>query len=327
VRVRPTRPTRLARTLAGAAAGLLTDRLLGEPSIEPHPVAMYGSLMTRLEGRIWQDSRGRGATYAATGIAFGAGLGALGGTTFIGTTTATYLSVAGRELADAARAVQGALAVGDLEGARAGLPALVGRDPTGLGEAEIARAVVESVAENTVDAIVAPALWGALGGAPGTLAYRAVNTLDAMVGHHNARYENFGRAGARLDDAANYLPARVSALAVMACRPRRAAAVWRAVRRDAAGHPSPNAGVAEAAFAAALDLQLGGSNRYGNRVEQRARLGAGRAPDAGDIGRAVRLSRDATLALAAGLAAGAVGITGLAARRGRADRRPARRAA
>src|SRR5680860_946647 len=117
VRVRPTRPTRLARTLAGAAAGLLTDRLLGEPSIEPHPVAMYGSLMTRLEGRIWQDSRGRGATYAATGIAFGAGLGALGGTTFIGTTTATYLSVAGRELADAARAVQGALAVGDLEGA------------------------------------------------------------------------------------------------------------------------------------------------------------------------------------------------------------------
>src|SRR5204862_659388 len=197
-----------------------------------------------------------------------------------------------------ARRVAQALDLGGLETARAALPALVGRDPAGLDEREIARAVVESVAENTVDAVVAPAFWAAICGAPGALGYRAVNTLDAMVGHRSARYRAYGWASARLDDAAGYLPARLTAALVAGVRPGRAAAIWQAVRRQAPAHPSPNAGVAEAAFAAALGLRLGGENRYGDRVEVRPALGTGRPPEAADIPRAISLSKQVTLALA-----------------------------
>jgi adenosylcobinamide-phosphate synthase len=163
--------------------------------------------------------------------------------------------------------------------------------------------VVESVAENTVDAIVAPALWAAAAGAPGVLAHRAVNTMDAMVGHRSARYERYGWAAARLDDAMAWVPARATAALVAAVRPSAAGEIWRTVRRDAPAHPSPNAGVAEAAFAAALGIQLGGLVRYGERVEDRPRLGEGRAVEAADIDRAVRLSDDVTLALTGALAA------------------------
>ena len=213
------------------------------------------------------------------------------------------VQVAGRALADTANQIAAALDAGDLDHARAALPGLVGRDPSGLDEKEIARAVVESVAENTVDAIVAPALWAAVAGGPGALGYRAVNTLDAMVGHRNPRYQRYGWASARLDDLAAWVPARAVAGLVMAVRPGAAAQVWAAVRRDAPAHPSPNAGVAEAAFAGALGLRLGGTNRYGDRVELRPPLGEGRPPERGDIAAAVRLSRDVSLALAAGLVA------------------------
>ncbi|MDQ2729534.1 MAG: cobalamin biosynthesis protein, partial [Actinomycetota bacterium] len=178
----------------------------------------------------------------------------------------------------------------------------VGWDPTGLDEKELCRAVVESVAENTVDAVIAPALWGALAGASGALAYRAVNTLDARVGHHNDRYERFGWASARLDDGANLIPARVTAGLVILVRPHRAAAILSAVRYQAGAHPSPNAGVAEAAFAAALGVRLGGLNRYGDRVEIRPPLGSGPPAGTNDIDRAVRLSRHVSLAAAGGLA-------------------------
>ena len=164
----------------------------------------------------------------------------------------TGLAVAGRCLGESALTVGRALDRGDLGAARAALPALVGRDPAGLDEDEMARAVVESVAENTVNAVVAPAFWAAICGAPGALGYRAVNTMDAMVGHRSARYRAYGWASARLDDAANYLPARLTAALVAAVRPGSAAEIWRAVRNQAPAHPSPNAGVAEAAFAAAL---------------------------------------------------------------------------
>ncbi len=178
----------------------------------------------------------------------------------------------------------------------------MGRDPAGLDEKEVARATVESVAENTVDAVVSPAVWAVVGGARGALGYRAVNTLDAMVGRRCDRYRRYGWASARLDDVAAFLPARMTAGLVMAVRPHEAPAVWRAVRDGAWRHPSPNAGVAEAAFAGALGLRLGGPNRYGERVELRPALGSGRSPERGDIARAVRLSRDVTLALAAALA-------------------------
>jgi adenosylcobinamide-phosphate synthase len=222
------------------------------------------------------------------------------------TTLATYLAVAGRGLRDAAADVAAPLEAGDVEAARRRLPSLVGRDVSGLDAKEVARAVVESLAENTVDAVVAPALWAAAAGAPGALGYRAVNTLDAMVGHRSTRYARYGWASARLDDVANWVPARVTAVLVAVVRPRRAGAVWMAVRSQARAHPSPNAGVAEAAFAAALGLRLGGPNRYGDRVELRPSLGVGRPAEPGDIAPAAALSRDVTLALAAVLlAAGA----------------------
>jgi adenosylcobinamide-phosphate synthase len=141
-----------------------------------------------------------------------------------------------------------------------------------------------------------------MAGAPGALGYRAVNTLDAMVGHRSARYEQYGWASARIDDAANLLPARVTAVLVASRHPSAARAIWRAARDDAPAHPSPNSGVAEGAFAAALGLRLGGESRYGDRVELRPHLGGGRPPEPHDIGRAIALSRDVSLLLAAALA-------------------------
>jgi adenosylcobinamide-phosphate synthase len=274
--------------------GLLADRALGEPPAVVHPVALFGRAMGRLERVVYADRRAAGAGYALAGVGLGTLAGALGRSP----AAATYVAVAGRGLAEAARGVERPLRAGDLETARGRLPALVGRDPAGLDEQEIARAVVESVAENTVDAVVAPVLWASLLGAPGVLAHRAVNTMDAMVGHRSERYERFGWAAARLDDIAAWVPARATAALVATIRPAAAGAVWRAVRGDARAHPSPNSGVAEAAFAAALGLQLGGVSRYGDRVEHRPLLGDGHPPTVADIERAVRLSRDITLVLA-----------------------------
>jgi adenosylcobinamide-phosphate synthase len=167
----------------------------------------------------------------------------------------------------------------------------------------MARAVIESVAENTSDAVVAPLLWGAVAGIPGLVAYRAVNTLDAMVGHRSARYLNFGWASARLDDAANWVPARVTAALTAACAPLVTKASPRqvidTVRRDGGHHPSPNAGRCEAAFAAALGVRLGGTNVYGGVAEARPGLGVGRAPDPEDIRHAIVLSRAVTVSATA----------------------------
>src|SRR5260221_8247116 len=146
------------------------------------------------------------------------------------------------------------------------LPGLCGRDPGHLSQAQIASAVIESVAENSSDAIVAPLLWGALADNPGLTAYRAVNTLDAMVGHRSPRHERFGWASARLDDTANWAPARLTALLAAACAPvvdGQPGLAWRAARAYGPLHPSPNAGWCEAAFAGALGARLGGPVRYG----------------------------------------------------------------
>ena len=175
----------------------------------------------------------------------------------------------GRSLARAATAVAGPLAAGDLAGARAQVRHLVGRDVAELSESEVARAAVESVAENSSDAVVAPLLWGAALGIPGLLGYRAVNTLDAMIGHRSPRYERFGWAAARLDDLANWVPARVAGLAAAVAALQVGGSpttVLRVVRRDAGQHPSPNAGVVEAAFAGALGIRLGGRNVYRGQV-------------------------------------------------------------
>jgi adenosylcobinamide-phosphate synthase len=305
--------SRGARRSLGAAAGVLADLALGEPSIHPHPVAAFGSAMTQLEERTYADSRAAGVRYAATGL----GMGLLAGATLRSTGMATYVAAAPKGLFDAAEAVGRALEADDLDAARELLPTLVGRDPSTLDADGMARAAIESVAENTVDAIVAPAMWGALLGAPGVLGHRALNTMDAMVGHHSPRHERFGWASARLDDGAAWVPARLTAALVAAVRPRRAEAVWRAVRDDAPLHPSPNAGVAEAAFAAALGLRLGGPLRYGDREEDRPLLGTGRDPHPADIRLATRLGRQVTFALCAALGVAALTRSTIDRRRSR----------
>jgi adenosylcobinamide-phosphate synthase len=290
----------------GAALGLLIDARWGEPPIDPHPVAVFGSTMASVEGHIYDGSRSAGIVHAAIGIGLGAGAG-MAADRMVGpelaTAGATALAVAGRGLADAAERVAELIDHGDLDGARLAIRTLVGRDASQLDAAELARAAVESVAENTVDAVVAPACWAAWLGAPGVLGYRATNTLDAMVGHRSPRYQEFGWASARADDIANWVPARLTAGLVAAVRPASAADVWRAVRRDAPAHPSPNSGVAEAAFAAALGVRLGGPSRYGDRLEIRPDLGQGPAPAVEDIRRAVLLGADVALALSGALAA------------------------
>jgi adenosylcobinamide-phosphate synthase len=321
----------------GLAAGVALDALLGDPR-RGHPVAAFGRAAAALEARDYADSRPRGAAHAAACVLAVAVPAALlhrrtrdRPPYHAAAVALTVWAVTGaRSLHHEAERIVVALARNDIRAARQALPSLCGRDPAGLDAAEITRAVVESVAENTCDAVVAPLLWGAVGGLPGLAAYRAINTLDAMVGYRSPRYLRFGWASARLDDVANWIPARVTAALTVACAPVVApmkaplpgtsaqgppaggdygpapvcgpASALRAVLRDGRNHPSPNAGRCEAAFAGALGVRLGGTNVYGGVTETRPELGEGRPPEPGDIRRAIRLSRAVTVA-ATGLAA------------------------
>jgi adenosylcobinamide-phosphate synthase len=279
------------------ALGVLADAVLADPA-RRHPVAGFGRFAGVVERIAWRDSRASGVAYIAVcvGVPVAGALLArrVGGETVL-TAAATWAVLGGTSLGREADLMARHLATGDLEAARSRLSHLCARDPSHLGEKELTRATVESVAENTGDAVVAPLLWGAIAGVPGLVGYRAVNTLDAMVGYRSARYGNFGWAAARLDDLANLVPARMTGvLTVAAARaiggcPQRAAGALVAGRRN---HPSPNAGWCEAAAAGALDVRLGGTNTYGTQTEARPVLHpGGRKPEVADISRAVRLSR------------------------------------
>ncbi|MFK0230702.1 cobalamin biosynthesis protein [Streptomyces sp. NPDC090303] len=285
----------------GAAAGLAVDLLVGDPR-RGHPVAAFGRAAARVEDALWRDHRGRGALHTAVCAGTAVAAGALAARAVRGsragsaalTAAAVWSVVGGTTLGREARAIGGALAAGDLEVARERLPHLCGRDPQYLDGPAMARAVVESVAENTSDAVVGALFWGAVAGVPGLVGFRAVNTLDAMVGHKSPRYRRYGWASARLDDLAGWPGARLTAaLATVAGPdPRGAVRAWRA---DAARHPSPNAGPVEASFAGALGVRLGGTLSYAGRVEHRPVLnGEGRPVEVADIDRAVRLSRRVT---------------------------------
>lgn len=304
-----------AVTIAGIVAGYGADVILGDPR-RGHPVALFGRAAGVLERRMWADSWLRGGIYTGVCVGSAAAAGALVQTAtrrlplarFAVTTAATWTVLGGTGLAEEGEAMTRHLTSGDMCAARARLGHLCGRDATRLDEAGIARAATESVAENTSDAVVAPLVWGGIAGLPGLLGYRALNTLDAMVGHRSARYERFGWATARADDVANLVPSRVSALAaaVASGRPRHALRAW---RRDAHRHPSPNAGPVEAAFAGALGVRLGGANVYGGRTEERGALGDGPPPRTADLRRAVRLSRLVGLVSLGAVVAG-VAVTG-----------------
>ena len=298
---------------AGLVLGFAADTVLGDPR-RGHPVAGFGTLAAGLERRLHADRRANGVLYTAVlvGAAVASGAALDRGRPrwrLAVTAAATWVALGGSSLAGHGAGLARELGAGDLEAARRRLPSLCGRDPAALDAAGMARAGTESIAENTADAVVAPLLWGAVAGVPGLLGYRAANTLDAMVGYRSARHLRFGWASARLDDVANLVPARVTAALVTVLAPavggspRAALGAW---RRDARGHPSPNAGPVEAAAAGALGVALGGRTVYPHGTEERPRLGSGPPPAPDDLRRAARLSRlvgASAAVLAAGLAA------------------------
>ncbi|ACU53499.1 cobalamin biosynthesis protein CobD [Acidimicrobium ferrooxidans DSM 10331] len=276
------------------AVALGLDAMLGDPPDRWHPVAWFGRAASVLERRYWRDDRRVGALVAGALVVGGTLVGAVIDRVPGGALASAWVALGGAGLRRRALDVARALDDGDLEQARAWLGWLVGRDRDGLDATEIARATIESVAENTVDAVLGPMVWHVALGSMGSIALRAVNTLDAMVGHRNARFERFGWFAARLDDLVMAPPRRL-AIALAAPSHRR-------LLPAARSHPSPNAGPMEALVAAAVGVRLGGVNRYGDAVVELPVLDGGPPPDAAAIRRAVRWSRSVTLGTLAFLA-------------------------
>ncbi|MGJ0120771.1 cobalamin biosynthesis protein [Williamsia sp. MIQD14] len=287
-------PARRAARALGLMLGFGADAVFADPR-RGHPVAGMGTVAGRIEGVVYRDNRWAGVVFVggclASVLTIAEPLSRVAGPGAVASTAAaTWTVLGGTGLTRVATAVADALDRDDVAAARELIPSLCGRDPESLDRAGIIRATVESVAENTSDATVAPLVWGAVAGVRGLVVYRMINTLDAMVGHRTPRYERFGWAAARLDDVANLIPARLAGaiVVVVGGRPGDAVAAW---RRDARAHPSPNAGVVESSFAGALGIGLGGTTVYRHRVEERPRLGTGPAPDVADLRRAITLSR------------------------------------
>lgn len=298
---------------------LAIDALVGWPDrlyrAIGHPVTWLGALIDRLDKRLNREEdspakrRKLGEASACLAIAAAAGAAGLAawllpdGT--LGLVLAAVLAwplIAARSLYDHVNPVAEALARDDLEEARAEVAKIVGRDVSVLDEAGVSRAAIESLAENSSDGVVAPLFWGLLLGLPGIAAYKAINTLDSMIGHRSPRHEDFGRFAARLDDWVNWLPARLTGLifAAISSNPRHAVTI---MRRDAGQHRSPNAGWPEAAMAAALDCRLSGPRAYHDRGAEEPWLNPD-APDplAPDLKRALALYRRAMWLVAALLA-------------------------
>ena len=299
----------------GLALGVLADQIVGDPR-RHHPVAWFGSFAARAEGPLYDDTVAAGAVYTTATVAPVVALGVAAERLTrrhpvlhtAATALATWAVLGARSLTREGDTMADSLEIGDLARARAQLPNLCGRDAAQLDAPELARATVESMAENTADSAVASLFWGALLGVPGLLGHRAVNTLDAIVGRRDERYGRFGTASAKLDDALDLLPARLTGVLGAALAPAvggSARRAWAITLRDAGNHPSPNGGWCEAAWAGALGVQLGGRNVYASRVEERGRLGDGPRPGACEVRKAaqmVTLVTGAATALAAGVA-------------------------
>jgi adenosylcobinamide-phosphate synthase len=258
-------------------SAVFLDLLLGDPRWLPHPVVGIGKLITALEKvlRRLVSNELLGGTVlllAVVGITSVLALlflkGAYSVSPYLGVALATVIAwtcLAARSLHGESKLVADRLADGDVAGARHYLSRIVGRDTDDLDEPEIWRALVETVAENTSDGIIAPLLYLMIGGPVLGLAYKAVNTLDSMVGYRNERYIKFGRASARFDDLANWLPARLTGLLMVVAAPLLGLSAGNAfsiMLRDGGNHSSPNSGIPEAATAGALGVRLGGTNRY-----------------------------------------------------------------
>lgn len=269
-------------------AALLLDLMLGDPRWLPHPVVMIGRMITSLERwlrLLIRNERVGGVLLLliTVGITWGIavtaeqvvyGISRSAGYAF--SAILAWTTIAGRSLHRESGLVAAALAGGDIPEARRALSMIVGRDTEHLGERDIWRGTVETVAENSSDGVIAPLFYLAIGGAPLALAYKAVNTLDSMVGYRNDRYLIFGWASARFDDICNFVPARITGLLMVAAAPLTglsASGAWKIMRRDGSKHSSPNSGVPEAAVAGALGVQLGGANRYFGREVAKPTIG------------------------------------------------------
>jgi adenosylcobinamide-phosphate synthase len=267
---------------------ILLDLWMGDPKWLPHPVIGMGNIISYLEQRWNQGDRrkikGGALTFVVVGstylISYIVILLTYQFHVMFGMLVEIYLlstTIAIKGLKDAALNVSIPLRQGNLKEARWQLSMIVGRDTDKLDEVEVVRGTVETVAENTVDGIVAPLFWAVVGGAPLALAYRAINTLDSMVGYKNERYLQFGWASARFDDLANLIPARLTALciwlsAIFHSQSRLKEAIS-ITYRDAPKHPSPNSGWPEAMVAGLIGIQLGGFNKYKGIISERARMG------------------------------------------------------
>ncbi len=291
-----------------ACAALVVDRLVGDPVWLPHPVVGMGRFIKALEGALNRPEANRSLARVLGVVTVCCTVGAVWTVSFAvlqwvralspwafaaASVALMWTTLAWKGLRAAGEDVYRALTGPGLLEARRRIGRYVGRDTGALSETEVIRAAVETVAENTVDAVVSPLFFACLGGAPLALAYRAVNTLDSMLGHQSERYRDFGWAAARLDDVVNYVPARLcGALLLVAIRLSglQALRAWRVMRRDAHKHPSPNGGIPESLAAGALGVQLGGVNVYGGVPQRRALLGdPRRSLESGDIRRVTRV--------------------------------------
>ncbi|RJE87994.1 adenosylcobinamide-phosphate synthase CbiB [Paracoccus onubensis] len=286
-----------------ALIALLADAAFGWPDAIfrriGHPVVWIGMAIERLERRL-NHGEGRFAKGIAASllVILAAILPALFLQSLLGPVAAGLLAwplVAAKSLHSHVRAVEDSLLEQDLAQARLATAQIVGRDVSQSNEAALSRASIESLAENSSDGVIAPLFWAAIAGLPGIAAYKAINTLDSMIGHRNARYAEFGRFAARLDDAANWFPARLTAvLMVLASGSWQ---TWRITRRDAYRHRSPNAGWPEAAMAAALQVRLSGPRSYGKHfVDEPWLNGTERDPSGRDIRHALALYRRTLIA-------------------------------
>ena len=288
-----------------AATALAIEAVAGYPAplyrVLGHPVTWMGALLAGLEARLNHGDplarRVKGALTLALLLA-AAALPALAlqralGQSWVGVIVLAIFAsslLAQRSLYEHVKAVADALDAEGLAGGRATVAMIVGRDPAALDEAGVARAAIESLAENFSDGVVAPLFWLVVAGLPGAAAYKAANTADSMIGHRNARYEDFGKAAARFDDLVNLPASRLAALWLALAAGRGAGAALDAVRRDAGRHRSPNAGWPEAAMAGALGLKLAGPRVYGGVLVEDAYMGAGRSETgAADVNAALRL--------------------------------------
>lgn len=297
-------------------AAVVLDLLLGDPRWLPHPVVLIGRMITFLENLLRKTVANErlaglflllftvGATY---GLGLAAVIGASAVHPYAGWIVATLMAwttLAARSLHRESGLVAAALQRGDLAEARRYLSYIVGRDTEALDEPEIWRGAVETVAENTTDGVIAPLFFLLLGGPPLALAYKAVNTLDSMVGYKNDRYLRFGWASARFDDLVNYLPARLTGFLMVLASPLVGLSMgnsWRIMMRDGRNHASPNSGISEAAAAGALGIRLGGTNSYFGKPVPKPTIGDPARPlDANGWRGAVRLMYGAEGLLVAG---------------------------